>query len=192
MEPHVDHLPSTAGDQFESSQVYEEFVRLFARDRDRIYSYIYSLLPHHADAEDCFQRCSVILWQRFGEFQRDRLFITWAYGVAFNVVRNFSKAHRRDKLRLDSDVVELLAEDRMSGAEKTMVRIEALRQCLSLLKVPEKELLEIAYSSEGSLKEFAILCGQALQSIYNRLSKLRRHLHHCVEYRLSEENRYAP
>jgi DNA-directed RNA polymerase specialized sigma24 family protein len=34
---------------------YETFLRCFAQERDRVFAYVQSLLPHRADAEDVFQ-----------------------------------------------------------------------------------------------------------------------------------------
>ena len=87
---------------------YEEFLKLFARDRERIFSYIYSLLQHHADSEDVFQRCSLLLWRKFSRFDREGSFLSWACGVALYEVRNFLRVAGRDRMQLDVDLISQL------------------------------------------------------------------------------------
>src|SRR5262245_4341876 len=91
---------------------YEEFLTLFAQPRERIFAFIYSLVPNFADAEDAFQRCSLSLWRKFDTFDRQRSFLAWSCGVAANEVRNALRTRRRDRLRFDDELVGLLAEAR--------------------------------------------------------------------------------
>ena len=48
-----------------------------------------ALLPNEQDAQDVFQRTSLVLWQKFDQFDSDRDFLPWACGVAHYEVRNF-------------------------------------------------------------------------------------------------------
>ena len=59
-------------DRLADPQQYERFVSLFAQVHDNLFAYVYSLLPHRSDAEDVFQQTSLVLWRKFGEFQRKR------------------------------------------------------------------------------------------------------------------------
>ena len=46
-----------------------EFIRLLMENERRIYAYILTLLGNGADAEDVLQETSIILWDKFAEFQ---------------------------------------------------------------------------------------------------------------------------
>ena len=76
-----------------------------AQDRDRILAYIQSLLPHRADAEDVFQRCSIVLWRKFHDFDVQQEFLPWACGVAFYEVRNFLRVAARDRLQFNDTLI---------------------------------------------------------------------------------------
>lgn len=164
---------------------YEQFLQLFSQDRDRIFACIHSLLPHRADAEDVFQRCSILLWRKFSDYEPDRDFLAWACGVAFYEVRNFLRTSSRDRLQFDDQLVDDLAERRMESLEQVDDRLEALRACLSTLQRADRELMQRVYEEGQSVRLFAESTGQALQTLYNRISQVRRRLFECVERRLA-------
>jgi RNA polymerase sigma-70 factor len=166
---------------------YEEFLRLFARDRERIFSYIYSLLQHHADSEDVFQRCSLLLWRKFARFDREGSFLSWACGVALYEVRNFLRVAGRDRMQLDVDLISQLAERRLESLEQDEDRLAALRRCLERLKGPERELIQRVYCGECSVAELADMTGRATQTLYNQLSQTRRKLFNCVQRALAAQ-----
>jgi RNA polymerase sigma-70 factor len=160
---------------------YEEFLTLFAQHRERVFGFIYSLVPNFADAEDVFQRCSLVLWRNFDSFDRQRSFLAWACGVAANEVRNALRTRRRDRLRFDDELVGLLAEARPARLERYDERFDALEGCLAGLKAADRELVRVAYEPGARLADHAAASGRALQSLYNRLTQLRRLLLDCVE-----------
>ena len=60
----------------------EAFLKEFAPHHDRLFAYLFSLLPHRPDAEDVFQRTSLILWQKFDQWTPGSDFLAWACGLA--------------------------------------------------------------------------------------------------------------
>jgi len=166
---------------------YEEFLQFFSRDRERLSAYISTLLLNQADAEDVFQRCSLLLWRKFSEFDRDRNFLSWACGVAFYEVRNFLRSTQRTRLQFNSDLMSQMSDRRLESLEKNVDMLPFLRECLKLLPKGEQELVRIAYEREGSIKEFAEQKGIALQTLYNRLGRTRRLLMNCIQRKLAVE-----
>ena len=170
---------------------YEEFLQHFTQAHDRLFAYILTLLPHRADAEDVFQRCSVLLWRKFEEFDRDREFLPWACGVAYYEVRNFLRVSARDRLQFKNELIQQLADRRMSKPDLTDGRISALRGCFAKLKTHDQELLSAVYGNAVTLSDFAKSTGRALQTLYNRLTLVRRRLQDCVERSLAVEGETA-
>jgi RNA polymerase sigma-70 factor (ECF subfamily) len=165
---------------------YGEFLTLFARDRDRLYSYIYSMLPHAADAEDVFQRASILLWSKFDQFERERSFLAWARGVAFYEVRNFLRTSSRDRLQFTEELVAQIAQRTVETAPHQEDRLTALRGCLERLPEGPRKLVSHVYSKGGTIQELAEASGRAVQTLYNQLSQTRRKLLECVEQKLAE------
>ena len=164
---------------------YEEFLQYFLRDQARIFAYVRALLPHYADAEDVFQRCSLTLWRNFEQFDHERLFLPWACRIAFNEVRNFRRVAGREKLQFADDLVEQLAQQRMERLDQREHRASALRTCIKSLKSADCDLLRLVYEESQPVESIAQSAGKAMQTIYNRLSALRRSLLKCIEQRLA-------
>lgn len=173
--------------EVQSGSQYEEFLRQFTRERERVYAYIYALVPHQPDAEDIFQRCSLVLWRKFSDFRCGENFLAWACGVAHFEVRNYLRTAGRDRLQFDEDLIQQLATRRLESLSVYEQRLAALRACLKGLNLEQRQLIEVAYGNEGTIKRLAEATGYAVQTLYNRLNRLRRQLLECVERRLSVE-----
>lgn len=179
--PENDQAPARSHDE------YEVFLVHFTRDRERLAAYLYSLLPNQADAEDVFQRCSLLLWRKFSEFDPDRNFLSWACGIGFNEVRNFLRSAQRNRLHFNSELMSQISDRRLHGVNRSVDLLPVLRHCLEALPAAEAELIQIAYEPGETIKEFAESRGQALQTLYNRLSRIRRLLLNCVQSKLAME-----
>ncbi len=169
----------------ETQTIEEEFFNAYTRDRDRLFGYIFTLVQHAADAEDVFQRCSLLLWRKFPEYDRDRPFLPWACGIAYFEVRNFMRSHRRDRLQFNDELIAQLSADRLQATAETDRRLEALRMCLRELKRDDQELIDLTYAHDWTLRDTAKTNGRASQTIYNRICLIRRRLHSCVLRRLA-------
>lgn len=166
----------------------EEFLREFSRERDFIAAYIRSLLPNAADADDVLQRCSLLLWKKFSDFERDRSFRAWACGVAFYEVRNFVRSANRDRLQFNFDLMEQIADQRIAESSQREAHLSLLQDCLKLLKPRDQDLLRSTYEQSGSqLQEIADSNGLTIRSLSTRLWRLRKMLLDCVHRKLSLE-----
>lgn len=169
----------------DAAEHYEEFLRLFARERERVFAYIYSLIPRQADAEDVFQQCSLVLWRKFDSFDRQASFLAWACGVARLEVCNYLRTAGRDRLHFDDELVQQLAARRVESLSQHDDRLAALRTCLKELTQQQRALIDAAYGSGGTVKRLAEATGSAVQTLYNRLGRLRRRLLECVQRKLA-------
>lgn len=167
---------------------YEEFLSLFSTNRERLSAYIYSMLPNQADAEDVFQRVSLLLWRKFSTFDAERSFLSWACGIAFYEVRNFLRASHRRRMQFNSDLMTTLADERIENLENREDLLPLLRSCLESLPVSHRELIRAAYEEGQCIKSFAESSGQALQTVYNRLSRVRRLLLDCIQRKAGVES----
>jgi RNA polymerase sigma-70 factor len=160
-----------------------DFVRLFAEHHSRILAYIYSLIPNFQDAEDICQKTSLVLWNKFHQVEPDGDFLVWACRVAYLEVRNFRRTAARDRLYFSEELMAVLADDRASELPQAGRRLLALQECMKQLSLGEQELLQHAYSQEQSIQTLAERLGRAVQTVYNRLFRIRRLLFNCVEKR---------
>src|SRR5918996_655950 len=107
----------------------EEFARLFSRNARRIYGFIMTLVFSHHDAEEVFQNTSVVLWNKFGEFQPGTNFFAWASRIAYFEVLSLMKQQRRSRT-ISDEALELLANEAAALADESSSRHEALEECL--------------------------------------------------------------
>lgn len=95
---------------------HAEFLRLYSRHHYRIPAYIYTLVPHRADAEDLLQETSIILWEKFEQFDPGSDFLAWACQVAFWKFGNHRKRFARDAyirfIAMSSDLYDVAANGR--------------------------------------------------------------------------------
>ena len=66
-----------------------EFAAQLGRHQGQLFGYIHSLVRDLDDADDLFQQTSLVLWDKFDQFDASRSFVCWACGVARYEVLNF-------------------------------------------------------------------------------------------------------
>jgi RNA polymerase sigma factor (sigma-70 family) len=91
---------------------------LFAETNHRIYSFVVTLLPASGDADEVFQRTSVILWRKFSEFRPGTDFVSWACRVAHLEALNYLRARQRDRLLFDEPLGAVRLPARGVGASQ--------------------------------------------------------------------------
>ncbi len=165
-----------------------QFLRLFNQNSDQIQSYIGTLLPQTADAEEVFQQTSITLWRKFDEFRPEESFLAWARGIAFNLVRNFRTVEsRRPVFLLGDDVLESIARVQPAATDQLSLRREALHACLKKLSKFDRDLVDQCYRAKGALKEVAAQQGWTANALYKRLKTIRRALFLCIDRALLNE-----
>jgi len=166
----------------------QKFDELLARYRSRIVLYLFSLVQQTADAEDLCQRCSLIMWRKFPEFDQQRSFLAWACGIARKEAMNYRRARSTDRLQFQSDIAELLAVSLESlEEEQEKHRLDALKQCIQSLPETDQGFLQRIYWEGAAFEAVADEWGCSLKTFYNRMSLLRRRLLRCVSRRLNLE-----
>lgn len=166
-------------------QPQDEFALRFIENQGRVYGYIATLLPNRVDAEDVLQRTSLIMWQKWGQYEPARGFLPWARGIALNEVRNFLRRSDRKNVYLSETMIEVLAED-LEG-EELEPRSEALSYCMERLKLAQRNLLEQCYLGTSGIDAVAISIGSTPAAVYMRLHRIRKALIECIERRMSSE-----
>ncbi len=162
------------------ADAHAEFVRLFALHHSNLLAYIYKLVHDRHDADDLFQRTSVVLWSRFDSFEPGSNFLAWAKRIAYLQVCNFLRTSGRDRLRFGDAVLARLADEPTLPADESQRKLDALARCMKQLGRSDRDIVRQAYSGEQTMKELAGALGLAVQTVYNRLGRIRRQLFDCV------------
>jgi RNA polymerase sigma-70 factor (ECF subfamily) len=165
----------------------EAFVAQLMEHRHRIYAFIAKQLVNAEDVEDVFQRSSIVLWKKMGQFEPGGSFFHWACGIAFNEVRNFLTVQRRNRLYFDPELLEMMAEEAESEEELSEARLRALRGCISNLSDRQQQILHRCYAGAASITEIAESLGRNRSALYKQLARLREKLLDCIRIRLAQE-----
>ena len=167
-----------------------EFARRLRGAQDRLFSFIHSLVRNFSDTEDLFQQVSLVLWRKFDEFDPGRSFLGWACGVARFEASNFLRTRGRSRLYFTDELNLLLAEAQEDGLPTDPddeSRRRALGECVTRLRQPDRELVDLCYSEDASgVSDVAGRLGRSSQSVHNSLRRIRRALYECVRRALSQ------
>jgi RNA polymerase sigma-70 factor, ECF subfamily len=168
-------MPSGEHDQ------YETFLRLFLPDQAAIRAFVRRLVPSRADADDILQETAVTLWQKFGEFHGHRDFKAWALGVARMKVLSWLRDRGRDRLVLDDDVLQLIADRSLHDEPALQRQREALMVCLEKVPSGDRDLLALAYQPDVAMQDVAAMSGRSVRGFYQWLYRTRQLLLDCVQ-----------
>jgi RNA polymerase sigma-70 factor (ECF subfamily) len=165
----------------------EGFLRLWTHHEPELRAFVHACLPRAAEVDEVMQDVSLAAWRKFPTLTDHTQFPRWACLIARYEILMARRRHARDRLMLDEDIMEKLAEE---GAEETLVRhqlLDALDGCIKKLSCERRELALAAYAPETSMKELAAQLGRTEGSLYQLLARVRQDLLRCVERTLAQE-----
>lgn len=165
----------------------QQFLRLFLENERRIYAFIVSILPNLADAEDVLQETSLILWQKFSQFQPGTDFVAWSCRVAQLRVLKFYEKRGRSKLQFDAAALEAVANEAIGMAPLLEDRHHALAKCLDALNPRDRDLLQRRYADDASPQQISSQVGRSIHAIYKALQRIHDSLMLCIQRRLEKE-----
>ena len=165
----------------------QQLMRLMTQHQRRIFGYIYTLVPDRHDAEDILQETSVVICEKFAQFQPGTDFAAWACQIAYWEVRRARQKFARSKVVFNQEVVDAVAETAAELLPEMSARHEALAKCLQKLHLRDRELLLTRYEPGSGVEQAAERTGRSLVAAYKALGRLRKLLHDCVTHQLSLE-----
>jgi RNA polymerase sigma-70 factor (ECF subfamily) len=167
----------------------ERFVRLLGRYQQRVYSFILTLVPHWADADEVLQETNIVLWRKFSEFKPDTDFVRWANQVAYFEVLKFRRRQQKDHLFFSDAFVEEVAAEVMEMSETLQLQRDRLAGCLQKLSDRDRTLIHLRYDEGSSVKRVAEQLGRSADSVYKSLGRVRRMLIDCIHREKMAEER---
>ena len=156
------------------------FLKLFIRHERALAGIARTLLPTWNEVDDVLQEASVVMWRKIDQLQSDDEFMTWASVILrFEILRHRRK-HSRDRLRLEEDVVLLLADEGDASFEESEQRRRAVLNCLQKFSNENRRLMLAPYTHGESVTNLAESLGKSVNSLYKRLGRLRSKLQDCI------------
>ena len=163
----------------------KRLMALMTRHQRQIFSYIYTLVPDRHDAEDLLQETSLVICEKFDDFEEGTDFMAWACQIAYWRVRYARQKFARSKVVFNQDVVDALAQTAAEMHGEIDERHEALGHCLKQLQARDRELVLTRYEPGCGVEEAARRSGRSLEAAYRALNRLRKLLFDCVSHQLA-------
>ena len=160
------------------------YIRLLTANYVRIKSFIYSMLPNEADADDVMQEASIIMWKKFDSYVPNTDFTAWAVTIAKYKVLEFRRKNYSDNVMLDSQVLELLAKDNLNIFEQAEERTEILMECVNSLPEGDRDFIKLKYSHGLTLKKLANSFGLSVTSAFRNSARIHGLLQSCVQRKM--------
>jgi RNA polymerase sigma-70 factor (ECF subfamily) len=156
------------------------FVELLTLHQRRLFGFIYTFVPNPADAEDLLQQTSLVLWQKFADFDLGSDFVAWACRVAHFEVLHFFKQKRRNRVFFNDELITKLAAIRIERTDVHSADRDALWGCVEKLAKNDQRLLKLCYATKRNIKSAAAALGRPATSVYVSLVRIRRGLMECI------------
>jgi RNA polymerase sigma-70 factor (ECF subfamily) len=169
----------------------KRLMALMTRHQRQIFAYVFALVPNRYDAEDLLQETSLVICEKFDEFEEGTDFVAWACQIAYWRIRYSRQKFARSKVVFNQEIVDALAQTASPMTAELDSRHEALESCLKKLPVRDRELVLTRYEPGCGVQEAARRSGRTLQTAYKALARLRKLLMDCVSNQIVEA-RYEP
>ena len=171
----------------QESSATDRFLELYAAAQRRIYSYIRAQVLSSADADDVLQDATTVLWRKFSQYEPGTDFVRWACRVARLEVLAYHRARKRMRTVFCDEVVEMVADKVLEMAETAGDRAKTLDDCVEMLPVRGRELLDLRYQESQTVKQIADSIGRTESTVYKSLQRIHDDLYDCVEGKLEQK-----
>ena len=172
------------GDRKEAGQ-RKRLLLLMLRHQHQLFAYIYTLVPHRDAAEDLLQETSVVICEKFDQFEPGTDFMAWACQIAYWEIRRTRQKHARSKVIFNQELLEKISKTACEMTGELEHRHEMLARCLEKLPQRDREMILTRYEPGYGVKDAAERSGRTLQTAYKALSRIRKLLFDCVSHQLA-------
>lgn len=174
-------------DEDKTESLHDQFVLKLLAHRHQLLAFIGKQLVNANDVEDVFQKTSLVLWKKMDQYDPEQSFLSWAFGVAFNEVRNHLRTKSRDRLQFSPELIQLLAQEAQGEDQLSLARNEALKRCLGQLSENNETLVRQCYLDRTSITHVADEVGINRGALYKKLARIKEKLLECIRQRLAVE-----
>ena len=156
---------------------------LYVRHERRVFRFILRMVGDRCLAEDVLSEVFFDVWKKAEHFQGRSSVSTWLLGIARHKALTAAAAKPRTSEPLDGAAALSIA-DPSPDADAGMLaheRIVLVRRCIDALSPEHREIIDLVYYQEKSIKEIADLLGIPDNTVKTRMFYARKRLALLVE-----------
>ena len=149
---------------------------LYLRHHLRVGRYVLRIVRDRTLAEDVMGEVFLDVWQHAHRFEGRSTVSTWICGIARHKALTALEANRREWF--DDERLTSFADPAPDpeGVLAAKDKVAAVRRALSALSHEHREILDLVYYQEKSIKEIADVLGIALNTVKTRMFYARKRL----------------
>jgi len=149
---------------------------LFARQRVHVYRFVLRLVRDETLAEDVVSDVFVDVWRQSSKYAARATVSTWLLAIAR--YKAISALRHRTEVGLDVESACAIIDpaDNPEIALQAKDRGEVLRRCLAKLSSQHREIIDLIYYHEKSVKEVAEIAGIPEPTVKTRMFDARKKL----------------
>lgn len=149
---------------------------LFARYHLRLYRFLTRLTKNEAMAEELVNEVFLKVWRSAGSFKGNSAASSWIFAIAHNAAISQLRKRREDPL---SEERAALLADESDTPEETAIKAskaDAIRACMDRLSTDHREVIDLVYYQERSVREVAQIVGIPENTVKTRMFHARQKL----------------
>ena len=166
-----------------NTEKQQQFVLYQSRYQQRVFAFVLSLVHDWNNAEEVVQSASVVMWEKFDQFQPGTNFLHWANKIAFYEVKKLRAGQSKAGVVLTDEVLEKLVHESTEMEPALEGQLAALSDCLERLPEKDCRLIRARYQGGVSTGAIAAELGRSVESVCNSLKRIRKSLLCCVQRR---------
>ncbi len=164
----------------------KEFLQYFAQHHRQIYAFIRAQVRCTSDANDLLQETSVLLWEKFHDFDRNGDFGRWACGFARRLILRHYRETGKFQTLFGETIDQQFTDQLLISLQVDDKRGDALGHCLKELDERQRKLLDMRYQSEQEVSDIAATMDRSESAVYKALAKIHERLYECIQQKLAE------
>lgn len=147
--------------------------------------FVRTMVRDSHDVDDIIQQTGEYVSREFHGFEPGTSFTGWVITVAKIRIQRLWQDRSRDRLVLNPEALDMLADAAATMGQEIPVRQAAMRICVEKLQPCHQELLEMHYSNSQRPAQIAEQLGRTANAVSASLMRIRRTLKQCIEAQLS-------
>jgi RNA polymerase sigma-70 factor (ECF subfamily) len=148
---------------------------LYRRHGANLYRFVLRLANNEATAEDILSDVFFVVWQQAGRFEGRSSVSTWLFAITRFKALTANRERQQVELGPDEYEIEDPADDPENHLQKAD-KAEIIERCLKLLSPAHREVIDLAYYHEKSIKEVAEILGVPENTVKTRMFHARKRL----------------
>lgn len=148
---------------------------LYGRHRVKLYRFLVRLANNESTAEDILSEVFFDVWKQAERFEARSSVSTWLFAIA----RFKALSARRERQHLELGPDEDMIEDPGDDPENLLQKADKgklIEHCLKLLSVPHREVIDLIYYHEKSIKEVEEILRIPENTVKTRMFHARKRL----------------